>query len=902
MIPLLHLRRVSTHRFSRVKQTLAVLVALGPLGVFAADGSTALVQAEAAFWFDAKVAPILSRHCIECHDSTTRKGKLDLSRKSAAFAGGKDGRVIVPGRAEDSPLWQAVAADEMPDDRPPLSAEEKEILRQWINAGAAWPGEEIDPLAHTRKAGVTQNWVRRLTVPEYVETVRATLGVDIAEQASRILPTDTRADGFRNTAYNLTVDFGHVAAYARMAGVIVDKLDAPAFSRQLEAASDLTPAGLDAFVSRMGGHLLRGALEPREHASFRRVADAVVADGGNFESVAACVIEAMLQSPRFLYRIEDQRSPDGRVHPVALPEFASRLSYMVWGAPPDAELTGAAEDARLADTEEIEVQVQRMLADPRALEQSLRFLDGWLDLDRLEHLRPDPRRFPQWNPRLAADMRAETRVFFEEIVWKQQRPLTDLLNAQVTFVTPRLARHYGLKDPRKTPGPGVVADGVLALYQFDEGGGAVIYDTAGAGDPLNLAFADLSPVRWDGAGLMTIGSPRIATVGGANRLAESIKTAGAFTVEAWITPTERKQTGPARVLSLSADSSRRNLTLAQDGDKWEVRLRTTRTNANGVPGLSTPAGAARAGGATHLVFTFGAGGQARLFLNGQEKAAGEIGGDLSNWDISFPLVLANEADGRRPWRGLFHRVAFYGRALSAEEVKRNHAAGKQTVVAPKAQTLARYDLSRVPARGGLLTQGSVLTVGGEDASMVARGLFVLHDLLHSAVGSAPAGVDTTPVPTRPGLSHRAVAEGRLSQASCTGCHSKFEPLAFGLEKFDGLGAYHDIDAHGNRLREDGEILLPGREQPATFRTIAEMMEILAGSERVQRNFTRKFAQFALGRPLTSADAASIDQVHHLAQEGGGTYASLVAALAVSDLLRLSRPENVLLTVNSETSR
>lgn len=401
---------------------------------------------------------------------------------------------------------------------------------------------------------------------------------------------------------------------------------------------------------------------------------------------------------------------------------------------------------------------------------------------------------------------------------------------------------------------------------------------------------------------MAIGSPRIASAGGARRLAKTIKGAGAFSVEVWITPTERNQTGPARVVSLSADSSRRNFMLAQNGDKWEVRLRTSRTDANGMPGLSTPAGAARAGAAAHLVFAFGADGQARLFLNGQERATAEIGGDLSNWDDAFPLNLANETDGKRPWRGLYHRVAFYGRALSAEEAKRNHAAGKEIAIAPKAQTLARYDLSRVPARGGLLTQGSVLTVGGDDASMVARGLFVLHDLLHSAVGSAPAGVDTTPVPTRPGLSHRAIAEGRLSQASCTGCHSKFEPLAFGLEKFDGLGAYRDVDAHGNRLREDGEILFPGREQPSAFRTIAELMDILAGSARVQKTVTRKFAQFALGRPLTSADAGAIDRVHLLAQAGGGTYASLVAAFAASDLLRLSRPDPVRLTVNLETSR
>lgn len=838
-------------------------------------------------FFEAKVAPILSLHCLECHDTTTRKGKLDLSRKSAAFAGGKKGAVIVPGKAEKSRLWKSVISDEMPDDRPPLSAAEKDIVRQWINAGAHWPGEEIDPVAHLRKPGAAQDWVRRLTVPEYIETIRATLGLDVAEETSRILPPDTRADGFRNTAYNLTVDFAHVEAYARMAALVVDRLDVPKFIARFPAG------GMDALIDGLGKFLLRGPLDPGERASFRRIADAVTRDGGDFNEAAACVIETMLQAPRFLYRIEQQPA-GGAPRPLAPHELASRLSYLVWGAPPDDELRRAADAGELSDAKRLEAQVGRMLADSRAVAQSVRFLEDWLGLDRLEHLRPDAKRFPQWNARLAADMRAETRAFFDEVVWKQQRPLADLLNAQVTFVTPRLARYYGLPA---SGGPDdeadFVKDGQLALYTFNEGGGRRLEDSAGSAEPLALRVANASAVRWDEKGFMTIGSARIGSAGAAKRLSAAIKAAGAFTLEAWVTPTDANQTGPARVVSLSADTSRRNLTLGQAGGKWEVRLRTTATSANGLPGLSSQGGV-KSGRVVHLVFTF-AGGRARLYLDGRESAALELGGSLSNWDESFPLLLGNEAIGDRPWRGVFHRVAIYDRALSEEEVRRNHTAGKGTLLAPDAQAPVRHDLTKVPARGGLLTHGSVLTVGGDDASMVARGLFVLHDLLYSAVGNAPPGVDTTPVPPKPGLSHRAIAEQRLKQESCAGCHAKFEPLAFALEKFDGLGAYRDVDEHGNRLREDGEILFPGQEKPVPFRSIGEFVNLLAGSERVQKNITRKFAQFALGRPLTQSDAVELDRVHTAAGARGGTYASLVTALATSDFVRLSQPEFTLTT-------
>ena len=185
-----------------------------------------------AQFFDAKVAPLLARHCLECHDTATKKGKLDLSRKDAALAGDEDGPVILPGKAAESRLWKAVEADEMPEDRPPLTTAEKQVLRQWIDAGATWSGNEIDPFAVYRDGRAAQEWLRRLTVPEYVETVRAAVGVDIEQDARRILPPDLRADGFSNTAYNLNVDLAHVEAYGKLAALIVSKTDVKAFASQ----------------------------------------------------------------------------------------------------------------------------------------------------------------------------------------------------------------------------------------------------------------------------------------------------------------------------------------------------------------------------------------------------------------------------------------------------------------------------------------------------------------------------------------------------------------------------------------------------------------------------------------------------------------------------------------------
>jgi hypothetical protein len=444
-----------------------------------------------------------------------------------------------------------------------------------------------------------------------------------------------------------------VEAYARLAEIIVRRIDVPGFVSEYAPSQKTTADNLRQVIARMGKWLLRGPLEEREVAAFLEVATGITEGGGDFKEAVSYIVEAMLQAPRFIYQIENQRG-DGTAWPIGDYELASRLSYILWGAPPDKELMRAADAGELYDRRNVHAQVQRMLKDPRGAERSSRFIREWLDLDRLEHLRPNPARFPKWDAQLAADMREETLAFFKEIVWDQKRPLADLLNAQVTFATPRLAEHYGLK--------------------------------------------------------------------------------------------------------------------------------------------------------------------------------------------------------------------------------------------PNGEGLSRYDLKSVPGRGGLLTQGSVLTVGGDDASMVTRGLFVLHDFLRGVVKDPPPCVDTTPVPTKPGLTRRAIAEERIANASCGGCHSKFEPLAFGLERFDGVGAYHRKDEHGNKLREDGGILIPGTDQPVRYRSSAELMNLLAGSERVRETLTWKITQFALGRPLVAADAPVLEKIHDSAWKNGGTYESVITAIVMSDLVQTTRTE------------
>ncbi len=285
-------------------------------------------QGSHANLFESQIAPILSQHCLECHDSASKQGGLDLSRKLTAFAGGDSGVAIVRGKSSESLLWKSVDEDVMPHDRPPLSESEKLQLREWIDADAEWTIDYVDPAIY-RNVRQSGNWVQRLTVPEYIETVRAAMGVDIAEEARRILPKDKRADGFRNTAYNLNVDLGHVEAYARLAEAIVAKMDTVAFAKRFSNSRLLTDDSMRGLIAEMGKWVLRGPLEEYEVVLYRGISTSVASAGGDFREAVSFILEAMLQSPRFIYRIENQRG-DGTAWPVGEYELASRISYILW--------------------------------------------------------------------------------------------------------------------------------------------------------------------------------------------------------------------------------------------------------------------------------------------------------------------------------------------------------------------------------------------------------------------------------------------------------------------------------------------------------------------------------------------------------------------------------------------
>ncbi len=172
---------------------------------------------------------------------------------------------------------------------------------------------------------------------------------------------------------------------------------------------------------------------------------------GDFEAGIRMAIQVILTSPDFLLKVEapPATAKPGQNYRIGDVALASRLSYFLWGNPPDDELIAAARQGRLKDPIVLEKQVRRMLADPRSEWLSTKFAGQWLQLADLLHFRPDPFYYPQYDYSLATSMLREVELFFDSIV-REDRNVLDLITANYTFVDERLSLHYGIQPVRGT--------------------------------------------------------------------------------------------------------------------------------------------------------------------------------------------------------------------------------------------------------------------------------------------------------------------------------------------------------------------------------------------------------------------------------------------------------------------
>ena len=324
-------------------------------------------------------------------------------------------------------------------------SDEEKILAQWVQFLASTPDDKLasmtKSLGDTGEAGPVE-LVRRMTHAQYDNTVRDLLN-DFSRPALRFPPEDY-VDGFKNQLTAQGMPPLLVETYSTSA----EKLATNAFRvgdinglvpcKPSSAADDKCR---DGFIRKFGLRAFRRPLREDEVQRYATVFAMQAKASRKFLEGARVVVEAMLQSPNFLFHVES--GPDGKSSDY---DIASRLSYTLWNTMPDATLFGAAARGELRTPDGREAAARRMLADPKGRQALDEFFDEWLRFDRVINA-VKGRGFNEFTPELGVAMAEETKSLLHDLVWNDKNFMT-ALTAQYSFLTDDLAAVYGVPAPK----------------------------------------------------------------------------------------------------------------------------------------------------------------------------------------------------------------------------------------------------------------------------------------------------------------------------------------------------------------------------------------------------------------------------------------------------------------------
>lgn len=423
-------------------------LALGNAFLWGQDPTPKAPASGATASFSDHVLPVLKAYCITCHGGKKPKGDLafDVLADEAAALKQKD-------------LWQRVSANIRSGDMPPSgrkkpSPEQVEKLTRWIDIAVSG----VDCTKQRDPGRVT---IRRLNKAEYRNTIRDLMGVDF--KPTEEFPSDDVGYGFDNIGDVLTLSPLLMERYMAAAEQIVELAFADPDTRsRLVFKPQFDPKGPKGKLKK--SDIIRMNVEKFAKRAYRRpVSEDEIARISRFVELAETnsqttldgfklAYQAVLVSPYFLFRVEedfDRRrkfdEPRPAIRPISDYALASRLSYFLWSSMPDAELFALADAKTLREKGVLEMQVKRMLRDPKARALTDNFAGQWLQLRSVHAATPDPKLFPTFNEKLRDAMIRETELFFETVI-KEDRSILDFLDADFTFVNETLAKHYKIPN------------------------------------------------------------------------------------------------------------------------------------------------------------------------------------------------------------------------------------------------------------------------------------------------------------------------------------------------------------------------------------------------------------------------------------------------------------------------
>jgi hypothetical protein len=327
-------------------------------------------------------------------------------------------------------------------------------------AGGSGDGSGVGASA-TLTAGVGRN-LRRLSVREYNNVVRDLIA-DTTQPANQF-GQEVYTNGFDNGSDSLTVQGTDVIAFQ----VAAESLAATAVTNNLPAllvgcnsATDPAQACVSAFLANFATRAYRRPLTDTEQQRLQTVYAAGAATGG-LKGGIQLMLEAVLQSPAFLYR-EELGAPDPSLPKGVLRltdyEVASEVSFLLTGSMPDATLFAAAQNGTLKTVADIQREATRLTASPQAKPALRSFLHQWMATDQVSTVNKDSAIYPKFTPALAASMAKELDQYFDQILWSGTGSLHEFLTSPLSLLDSSLATTiYNVQAPASGSQP-VMLDG-----------------------------------------------------------------------------------------------------------------------------------------------------------------------------------------------------------------------------------------------------------------------------------------------------------------------------------------------------------------------------------------------------------------------------------------------------------
>ncbi len=381
----------------------------------------------------------IEQYCIDCHQPPKPKGKLDLTLYTT-----------VDQIVEDALDWDSHLNRVRDEDMPPDDDDVTQPTMKGRMAFVDWMQKTLSNAACSDGIQPGPPMVRRLNQGEYSASVRALL--DVHFDAGEALPDEgAGGEGFDNAAETLFISPIHAEKYldAARSAVKYAFADTRSSQRFLIAAPDENTTPREAarkILEKFLPRAFRRQASLDEISEYLDLFEQAYAEERAFGPAMQLTLSAVLISPKFLFIIE---SPTESAEPIPLDgfELATRLSYFLWGAPPDDTLMQVAAEGRLQEPETLKNQVIRMLKDPHARKVrnfAQTFVEQWLGTRALgREFKPD-KSIKGYDSELEGGMKYEPVFFFHEIL-TENRSLLDLIDADYTYINRRLSRHYKVK-------------------------------------------------------------------------------------------------------------------------------------------------------------------------------------------------------------------------------------------------------------------------------------------------------------------------------------------------------------------------------------------------------------------------------------------------------------------------